>query len=444
VETHVLRLVAKLLPGVITTTPHARAYALHGLVWSEARRRGLDLDAACELLRRCEVVVAGVALRHEHRTELGAPHGGDVVQKGLQTDGHLAVAELSAPRRYSQSEWGFGGVYAGSETALGILDNGRPPTPGPRLEEGVVRAALAGVFSLAERDVVPVEDLDAAGELCICMAPLAADGPWLQWLFLQPHLAGDGAPEGDRFAAGDGARRATARLLARVVTPGIEGSLVAAFRHAVGTGDFAHSDPVAGALSITPAWRGAVLRNFSVGAWRRLWSWLVGELAEPMTVTELGERFAAALPDIPVGKVLAELPQTVEDGVLAPVEEGLRADRPGPDPWTELCLLAVGVRRLAELDGPALTAFAGHPADDDLGPRWVARQLESNAKVPLRRFAASLVDRLVRRSQRIAYSKMTVQANGRPKLPTRLLEREGLLRLDSPEGAVAFSQVEAR
>jgi hypothetical protein len=120
--------------------------------------------------------------------------------------------------------------------------------------------------------------------------------------------------------------------------------------------------------------------------------------------------------------------------VLAPVEEGLRADQPQPDPWIELCLLAVGVRRLAELDGPALTAFSGHPADDDLGPRWVARQLESNTRVRLRRFAASLVDRLVRRSQRIAYSKMTVQANGRPKLPTRLLERESFLRLDSPEG----------
>jgi hypothetical protein len=437
VETRVLRLVAKLLPGVITTTPHARAYALHGLVWSEAKRRGLDLDAARDLLRRCEVVVAGVALRHEHRTELGAPHGGDVVQKGLQTDGHLAVAELSAlssSGSYSPLEWGFGGVYKGSEIALGILEDGRPPTPGPRLEEAAVRAAQAGILSLAERDVLTVEDLEAAGQLCICMAPLAADGPWLQQLFLQPDLSDEAAPEGDRFAVGDAARRATARLLGRVVTPGVEGSLAAAFRHVIGTGDFLRTDPVAAALPITSAWRGAILRNYSVGAWRRMWSWLVGELAEPRTAAELGERFAAALPDITVGEVLAALPPTVEDGVLAPVEEGLRAHRPGPDPWTELCLLAVGVRRLAELDGRALSAFAGHPADDDLGPRWVAHQLEANDRVPLRRFAASLVDRLVRRSQRIAYTKMTVQANGRPKLPTRLLEREGLLRMDSPEG----------
>jgi hypothetical protein len=434
VETHVLRLVARLLPGVITTTPHARAYALHGLVWSEAERRGLDFDAACELLRRCEVIVAGVSLRHRHAVELAAPHGGDVVQKGVEADRQLAVAELSATGRYSQSKWGFGGVYAGSEIALGILDNGRPPTPGPRLDQDRVRAALGGVFSLAEREVVSLPELDAASELCICMAPSAPDGPWLQRLFLQPGLDSETATEEGRFAVGDAARRATAGLLAAVVAKEVDGSLGAQFRRAVGTGDFVEADPVAAGMSITPAWRGVVLRHYSVGAWRRVWSWLVGELAEPMTTAELGERFADALPNIRVGEVAAGLPPTVEQGVLAPVEEELRAGHPGPDPWTELRLLAVGARRLDDLDGPAFAAFAGHPADDDLGPRWVARQLGASSQVPLRRFAADLVDRLVRRSQRVAYSKMTLQAYSRPKLPTRLEERDGLLRQISPEG----------
>jgi hypothetical protein len=434
VETHVLRLVARLLPGVITTTPHARAYALHGLVWSEAERRGLDFDAACELLRRCEVIVTGVSRRHRHAVELGAPHGGDVVQKGIDADGQLAVAELSATGRYSQSKWGFGGVYAGSEIALGILDNGRPPPPGPRLDGDRVRAALGGVFRLAEREAVSLPELDAVGELCICMAPSAPDGPWLQRLFLQPGLDSETASDEGRFAVGDAARRATARLLVAVVARGVDGSLVTQFRRAVGTGDFVEADPVAAGLSITPAWRGVVLRNYSVGAWRRVWSWLVGELAEPMTTAELGERFADALPDITVGEVVAGLPPTVEQGVLAPVEEELRAGHPGPDPWTELCLLAVGTRRLDDLDGSALAAFAGHPADDDLGPRWVARQLEANPHLGLHRFAAGLVERLVRRSQRVAYSKMTLQADGRPKLPTRLGERDGVLRQVSPEG----------
>lgn len=236
VETHLLRLVARLLPGVITTTPHARAYGLHGLVWSEAQRRTLDLEAACELLRRCEVVVAGVSLGHRHTVELGGPHGGDVVQKAIHADGQLAVAELSATGRYSQSRWGFGGVYAGSEIALGILDNGRPPTPGPRLDQDRVRAALGGVFDMAEREVVSLAELDAAGELCICMAPSAPDGPWLQQLFLQPGLDGQASTGGGQFVAADRARRATAQLLAAVVAHGVEGSLVAQFRRAIGTG----------------------------------------------------------------------------------------------------------------------------------------------------------------------------------------------------------------
>jgi hypothetical protein len=69
----------------------------------------------------------------------------------------------------------------------------------------------------------------------------------------------------------------------------------------------------------------------------------------------------------------------------------------------------------------------------------VARQLEASTRVPLRRFAVGLVGRLVRRSQWVAYSKMTLQPGGRPKLPTRLEERDGLLRQVSPEGWVDVS-----
>jgi hypothetical protein len=69
----------------------------------------------------------------------------------------------------------------------------------------------------------------------------------------------------------------------------------------------------------------------------------------------------------------------------------------------------------------------------------VARQLETSTHVPLRQFAAGLVERLVRRSQRVAYSKMTLQPGGRPKLPTRLEERNGLLRQVNPEGWVDVS-----
>lgn len=45
VETHVSRMVTRLLPGVITVTPHARYFGLHPLVYSEIRKRDMDYRA---------------------------------------------------------------------------------------------------------------------------------------------------------------------------------------------------------------------------------------------------------------------------------------------------------------------------------------------------------------------------------------------------------------
>ncbi len=46
----------------------------------------------------------------------------------------------------------------------------------------------------------------------------------------------------------------------------------------VAFGDFITADEITGNLAVTAAWRGVVLRNYSVGAWRRLWSWLVRQV----------------------------------------------------------------------------------------------------------------------------------------------------------------------
>src|SRR5438132_13383866 len=85
VERHLGRLVDGLLPGVISTTTHARSFALHTLVWAEAADRGLDQAEAIDLLRRCEVVLAGVTLQHEsHFAWIPAPHGGDPIRKSVE------------------------------------------------------------------------------------------------------------------------------------------------------------------------------------------------------------------------------------------------------------------------------------------------------------------------------------------------------------------------
>ena len=91
VEPHVGRLVQRLLPGVITTTYQARTFALHGLVWAEASQRDLDLESAQELLRRCEVVLAGISLQHDH----GLRSRRRMVRMSLQRPSSMMATSMS-------------------------------------------------------------------------------------------------------------------------------------------------------------------------------------------------------------------------------------------------------------------------------------------------------------------------------------------------------------
>src|SRR3954471_17583393 len=95
VEGEVSAVVGRLLPGVITTTRHARMYCLHTLAWGEARDRGLDLAAGEDLARCLEVVIAGIHRFHEpHRVELSSAHGEgnlDAFLVGDRLDVHAAA-----------------------------------------------------------------------------------------------------------------------------------------------------------------------------------------------------------------------------------------------------------------------------------------------------------------------------------------------------------------
>jgi hypothetical protein len=76
VEPAVSNVVGRLLPGVITTIRHACMYSVHTLAWAVARERNLDWAQADKLVRRCEVVVAGIQhFPEQHRVELSSAHG---------------------------------------------------------------------------------------------------------------------------------------------------------------------------------------------------------------------------------------------------------------------------------------------------------------------------------------------------------------------------------
>ena len=282
VEQHILRMVSLLVPGATTVTPHGRYYALHALAAVEASERDLDTTDALDLLRRMEVVLGAVSVVHE---EAGGhhgfprPHGADPIISRLRAAGTLEVAELSKPGKggYVQNQAGFWAPYVGSEFLLGIITSGATPTPGARCDAAAVRAGLGELVELAQHNVLSRDTLAGLPHLCLCAGGSAPDGTWLRHLLCDP-------PDGDGGEAkADRTRRATARLLGRIVADGAA-DLTAAFMGTVGFGNFTDHDPVAAALDEAEAWRGVILRHYSVGAWRRLWAWLVDQVDDLINI----------------------------------------------------------------------------------------------------------------------------------------------------------------
>ncbi len=420
VENVIFSVVDRLLPGVISTTPHARYLGLHALVRKESVDRGLSAVEANDLMRRCEAITAAVAVHHEpHLVVLPDAHGESRVKALLQEDGGLDVARVSAPGQYSESMTGFYGTYRGPEVDLGVVAPGATQEAGDRYADGVVRPALGQVLELATLEHIDADQLRAAAHLCPC----AANGNEAEWL----RTIVGGLVGGDAYAVADEARRDTVRIIAR--TLGVSGAPVeqlwGEIRRAVSFGAPLDIGPYAG-IELAEAWRGLMLRNYSVWAWRHLWAWVVRELTERHSTAAIADALAAELPaDWTVADVTATLPAGSDGPTLLPVEPELRVAQPGLHPLTEFQLLAVGVRRLDELTGWSHRVFAGDNLDD-LGPVWLQGELEANANRPLREWAAELVEKLLWRSQRIAMLKMDLLDPAAPRLPAQVIERDGI------------------
>lgn len=408
-----MRRVGELVPGVTTVTPHARYYALHGLVADEIDRLGLDAADGRALLRRSEVVLAAASHQHRPHTlaRLSLAHGEQKLA------GRLAGPSLdlrAAAEDYAVDNRGFWGPYQASERELGIVGRGaRLPAPGPHYDRAAVRAGLGPVLELARQPELRIEDAAAAADqLCVCRGAAQPDGKWLAGL-----LCGPGAAQ---------ERRETVRLLLNVLD-----------RHTV---HHVERD-VWQALAFSPAlsagngpsaeWRGLALRNYSVGAWRRLWSWLVEQAREGIHADDWADRFAEALDDTTVGHYVAELPRTTEpDGTPSAVEPELR--RRGseePPPARAFRTLALGAVRARELTGPVAAAFngPGHGEHERLHPRWLADRLDDHHARPLRDFARELAAVLLRRAHDVALAKSERRKDGTVRLPSRLQQRDSYL-----------------
>lgn len=434
VERHVMNAVDRLVPGVTTVTLNARYYPLHGLVAAEARNRNLSLSAAQDLMRRAEVAIGAVSARHLHvaplpHQALSRPHGYDLIVPRVHA-GSVDIGALAAPRVYAQPSWGFWSAYRGSEAVLQIVGT-HEFAPGEQFDAAVVSRGLGDVLSLAGRSTLGTDVLDDYAHLCICQSASSTDGAWLARLLAQPGISDDRQTRA-------WTRRQTLRILARCVELTSVRQVNRDMSRFLAYDEAVTEDGVLAGTVVSARWRGLILRNHSVGAWRDLWAWMVNGIGGLTPRTELGERFADALPTQTVAVFSDGLPATrTAEGRPAPAEldPGL-AESDWPV-WS-LSVLLLGARRSRELSGHELSGFQGDDPEDifeELSPAWLASQADIWRDRPLREFARWLTDVMVNRSQRLALRKARPDARtGVLKIPSRVHLRDQFIFRDSREG----------
>jgi hypothetical protein len=419
VQNHVTRMAGTFVPGVIATTTLARYYGMHPWLATIAAEQNLNRDNFVALVRRAEVALAWASGHHrEHLSELPVAHGYDELHR-FTSAGILDVEAASQPRGYMQNERGFfGSTYGNSEIELGLLT--ADWKPGPRFDaraHAAMTEALAPLIEIAGQDSLTIGDAEAAadGGLCVCAARIGAEGEWLRDLVW-------GRLGGDRWAPLDEARRETATVLANVIVDATEPvkDPVGAMRTALVYSGPLAAIPAAIGHDIAAAWQGLFLRHLAVTAWRELWTSVVNECAGT-TAAEIGAIVASNFDDVTVGDFCSAL-ITAEGDRLLPAEADAweRYRRP----VSSVAVLAVVSQRVTQLDGVALDVLCGDD-DGELGPRWVAAQLEAGADYRLRTWVAQVVVRLLERSQRVALEKFRLDDQGRGVVPAQVRERDG-------------------
>ncbi|MEJ8277452.1 hypothetical protein [Pseudonocardia spirodelae] len=433
VEASVLGMVAMLMPGVSTLTDFARYYGLYWALADYAER--LDLDGAgCQrILRRSEVLLALATKTHD--PDGVTAHGADALQRGLKRGGSAwELAELGKTS-YSPRNWGFWSQYGGPSDVLGTATTkdgairpARHACPEP------VRRMFAPVFSAASRDATPPSDLlPHLAQLSVGSSG-GADSEALRELFTATRA---GVHDPDGWEPTDLTRRATMRILLRAKQLSPDEPWTVALRQTLAFGPGATDDQVLADEERALAWRGLLLRHYSVGAWRRLWAGLVdfvrdnGVTSRAQIHTWIGDR----LPPSSVSKWETMLPDLADpDGHPAPAEEQILAQ--GEGAFENLALLSVGARRRETLDGLALEAFRGGKSvrNSILGPEWVGRRVNENATRSLRDLGCDLVDDMLAQSRRVAFRKVQFQ-HGRMQVFSRLHERNDTFTASSREGS---------
>jgi hypothetical protein len=441
-EGAVRRAVKLLLPGVSTASEFVRYFALYAALAGHADDDGLAGEACRELVRRSEVVLAGVSLLDEERSAgpVGRAHGVDGVRPwfgdGLDVAG--AVSMGAEQHSYSPRKSGFWGSYGGPSQILGTVaveDSafraGRHACPAE------VRALFRPLFTAAGRDRLTVPELEVLRPVSLASDDLP-EVPWLLDLFTATR---GGVHERGQWQPDDVRRRATLRILGR--TTELYGTDVSltwadAVESAVAFSDALETDAVLAGIGEAAAWRGLLLRNYSVSAWRRLWAALVRSIGEEDDFSDrsAGELQAWLADQMPGGTVRAfmdQLPPGMTGRHPAPAERIVLAAGGARNPVTGIQLLLLGARRATELHGEARTVFLGQQ-NEILNPLWMEMCVREFLDRPLRDLAVRLVDDMLAQAGRIALDKVRPDLSGRLQVYSRIHERNGRYYKTRDEG----------
>ncbi|GAA4061873.1 hypothetical protein [Actinomadura miaoliensis] len=442
VEAPILRVVELLVPGISTVTRYIRYYALYSALAAHAARQGLDGAACQRLLRRCEVVLAGVSLVHDHPERWpGMAHGIDRVRLSLgdQLELQPVAGVADKERSYSPRPWGFWAQYGGPSTTLGTIsiDDGAL-RPGRHACPVEVRELFTPLVRAADSDLLPTARLGELASLAMQAADLP-EVPWLRGLFTAKR---EGRHDPQTWEPDDRRRRATFRMFGRATL--LHGSQAGGnweecVRSAVAFGDQVENDPVLSALPHVLGWRGLLLRNYSVSAWRRLWAGLVRSIGSAegeadRSHDELRAWLVDEMPDASLRVVLNELPDTMAGGHPAPAErQVLETAGDRRDPLVNVKLLLLGGLRERDLTGEARATFLG-TSNDILNPLWVSRLIVDHIDRPMHDLAERLVDDMLTQSRRVALAKMRPDGSGRMRVFSRIHERGGRYYKTGDEG----------
>lgn len=442
VESAVQRPVGLLLPGVSTASELVRYFALYAALAAYADGRGMDADGCRELVRRSEVVMAGASMldAHEPADHGVTAHGADGVRPwlgdGLDVRGAVNIGDEQ--HSYSPRKWGFWETYGGPSQTLGTVTRdrgafraGRHPCP------ELVRAFFGPLFAASARDRLTMAELEALRPVGV-LGDDRPENPWLLDLFTATR---DGVHEADNWRPDDRHRRATMRILGRTtVLHGADVDLTwtQAVESTVAFGDALDTDPVLATIKEAESWRGLLLRNYSVSAWRRLWAALVSSIGaaddhQDRSPEELQAWLADQMPEVTVGAFMDdELPATMAGRHPAPAER-IVLDGDAEDPLTDVKVLLLGARRADELTGETRTVFLGHH-NEILNPAWMSWCVREFHDRPVRDLAVRLVNDMLAQANRVALEKMELDASGRLQMYSRVFERNGRYYKTSDEG----------